>query len=132
VVSRSGLIIPTLVLIVAEAFHDLDHVRQGRAIEAPVILLGVVAYLAAFTVLVLAAFRHPFRFVAATVVGFGTAIGFVLVHVLPDWGPYADGYPDASVDVASWVVLGLDIAVALWVGLGGLRGRPGDTAHQAE
>jgi len=122
---RRALLPATVVLIVAQALHDLDHVRQGRSIEAPVLFLGGIAYVAAFAVLFLVLRRNRAAPAAAVLVGFGTAVGFVAVHVVPDWGPLADGYPEAGVDAGSWAVVLLDIAVAVWLGVVGLRARRG-------
>jgi hypothetical protein len=57
----------------------------------------------------------------AIAVGLATAIGFVAVHVVPDWGPLADGYPGADVDFASWAMVFIDIGVAGWLALSGWR-----------
>lgn len=112
---------PTIALIGVQIGHDLDHVRQSRLPEVPVLVLGGVAYLAAFVTLVLALRRHRLASTAAIAVGFATALGFIAVHVLPDWGPLADGYPGTGADVLSWTVVFIDIGVALWLGLAGLR-----------
>jgi hypothetical protein len=120
---RRALLLPTVGLIIVQALHDLDHVRQDRSIEAPVLFLGGVAYIAALAVLLLVLRRRRVAPAAAIVIGFGTAVGFVAVHVVPDWGPLADGYPEAGVDAGSWAVVLLDIAVALWLGVVGLRAR---------
>jgi hypothetical protein len=98
------------------ALHDVDHVRQGRSLEIPVITLGILAYAAGLAVVVLVWRRHPRMFDAAVVVGLGTALGFVLVHGLPDWGPLADGYPGIDVDLISWLIVIADIAAAVWLG----------------
>ena len=39
----------------------------------------------------------------------------------PDWGPFADGYPGAEVDLASWAMVFIDIGVAGWLALSGWR-----------
>jgi hypothetical protein len=41
--------------------------------------------------------RHSAAPTGAILVGFTTAGGFLAVHVVPDWGPLADGYPEADV-----------------------------------
>jgi hypothetical protein len=118
--SSAALVAPAVVLLIAEGLHDLDHFRQGRGIEIPVIALGIVAYVAVLAVLVFASRRRPTAAPWAAVVGFGTALGFVLVHLLPDWGPLADGYPGLSLDAASWASVGVAIMAAAWLGGAGL------------
>jgi hypothetical protein len=110
------LIVASIVMLGVHALHDLDHVRQGRSLEATVITLGVLAYAAGLAVLLMAWRRHPQTSHAAIAVGFATALGFVLVHVLPDWGPVADGYPGIDVDLLSWLIVVADIAGAAWLG----------------
>jgi hypothetical protein len=60
---------------------------------------------------------------AAAVVGFANFFGFIAVHVLPDWGPLSDGYPELPVDALSWTIVFVPMAAALWLGLTGLRER---------
>jgi hypothetical protein len=122
--SRRGVLLtPTIALIGVQVGHDLDHVRQSRLPEVPVLLLGGLAYLAAFVTLFLVLRRHRLASMVAVAVGFATALGFFAVHVLPDWGPLADGYPGTGADIFSWTVVLIDIGVALWLGLAGLRAR---------
>lgn len=85
------------------------------------IALGLLAYAAGLAIAVLAGRRHVRTPDAAVIVGFGTALGFVLVHVLPDWGPLADGYPGINVDGISWLIVVGDIAAAAWLGWIGTR-----------
>ena len=118
--SSAVLLAPAIVLLIAEGLHDLDHFRQGRLIETPVIALGVLAYVGVIAVVALAFRRRPQAGLWAVVVGFGTALGFVGVHLLPDWGPFADGYPGLSLDALSWASVGLAIAAAAWLGGAGL------------
>lgn len=115
------LVWPNVALTAVAWVHDLDHVRQARDVESLVGLLGIAGVVATILSLALAIARHPFAPLASIVVGFGTAIGFVAVHVLPDWGPLSDGYPDLPVDVASWIAAIVPILVGTWVGIAGVR-----------
>ena len=117
---RRSLLIPAAALLIAHLAHDLDHVRQGRPLETPVILLGAISYLAVLATLMAVYRRSKVAATAAMLVGFGTSIGFVAVHVLPDWGPLADGYPGQGVDGLSWLSVGIEIAVSTWLGMAGL------------
>lgn len=118
---RRTLLPATTLLIVAHVVHDLDHLRQGRSIEAPVLVLGGLAYVIVLAELVLVLRHHAAAPLGAIAVGVATAIGFLAVHVVPDWGPFADGYPGAQVDLASWAMVFIDIGVAGWLALSGWR-----------
>jgi hypothetical protein len=100
--------------------HDLDHVRQAREVEGGVGGIGLLGVVATITSMSLAIAGHRLAPLAAVLVGFGTALGFVLVHLIPDWGPVSDGYPDIAVDGISWAIAVLPIPVALWLGFTGL------------
>jgi len=115
------LVWPILALTSVAWFHDLDHVRQVRDVEPGVALLGVLGIVGTLLALALSIARHVLAPLASILVGFGTAIGFFAVHVLPDWGPLSDGYPDLPVDVTSWIAAVVPILVGAWVGVAGLR-----------
>jgi hypothetical protein len=100
--------------------HDLDHIRQSRSIELLVVALGAVGNIAAITAVALAIRGSRLAPLAAVVVGFATFLGFIAVHLIPDWGPLSDGYPDLPVDGLSWAIVFVPMAVALWLGLTGL------------
>jgi hypothetical protein len=117
---RRRLIWVNMALLTLVWLHDLDHVRQVREVESAVGGIGLLGVVATITSLALAIAGHRLAPLAAVVVGFGTAIGFVLVHVLPDWGPLSDGYPDLAVDGISWAIAILPIPFALWLGFTGL------------
>lgn len=108
------LLLTTLVL------HDLDHLRQGRGIEAPVVGLGILGDVLAVVSLVLALRGHRRAPAAAVAVGFATALGFIAVHVVPDWGPLSQGYPDLGVDVLSWVAAIVPLVAGVALGVTGL------------
>jgi hypothetical protein len=119
--SPKRLLWPNVLLVATMLLHDLDHVRQGRDIEPAVIGIGIVGDVIALTSLALAITRHPLAPTAAVLVGFGTALGFLVVHILPDWGPLSQGYPGTPVDALSWVAAIVPILLAAWLGLAGLR-----------
>jgi hypothetical protein len=100
--------------------HDLDHLRQGRTVETLVVGVGVIGDIATITMVALVIRRHQLAALAATVVGFANLFGFIAVHVVPDWGPLSQGYPDRPVDGLSWAIVFLPMAVGLWLGLAGL------------
>ena len=113
------LVLASWALLAAFVLHDLDHLRQGRSVEAPVAGLGILGDLAAVTLVVLAMRGSRFAPPGAVFLGFATVLGFVLVHAVPDWGPLSDGYPDRPVDGLSWSLVFVPMGVALWLGLTG-------------
>ena len=119
----------SLVFLATIVLHDLDHLRQGRSLEPAVIGLGVIGDVAALTMVALVIRGHRWAPLAATVVGFANVLGFIAVHVVPDWGPLSDGYPGLRVDALSWAIVFLPMAAALWLGLTGLSNarRPATT-----
>jgi hypothetical protein len=119
--SPNRLLWPNLLLVATLLLHDLDHVRQGREIEPGVIGIGIFGDVIALASLALAITRHQLASPAAVLVGFGTALGFLAVHVVPDWGPLSQGYPDLPVDALSWAAATVPIFVAAWLGFAGLR-----------
>lgn len=113
----------SLALLAAVILHDLDHVRQGRSVEPLVVAVGVIGDIAIITLAILVIRGHRLAPLAATVVGFANVLGFIAVHVVPDWGPLSDGYPDLAVDGLSWALVFVPMAAALWLGVTGLSSR---------
>jgi hypothetical protein len=107
-------------LLAAVLLHDLDHIRQGRSVEALVIGLGVIGDVAAITMVALTIRGSGWAPIGAVVVGFATFLGFIAVHVVPDWGALADGYPDLPVDALSWAMVAVPMVAALWLSFLGL------------
>jgi len=101
--------------------HDLDHVRQGRALNSELFGVGAVAFITAIVSLFLANRGHRLAPVTAIIVGFGNVIGVALVHVAPHWGPFSDPYAAAHVDWFSWTVIFAMMLVSLMLGLSGVR-----------
>ena len=108
------------VLVIMIVVHDLDHVRQGRALQSELLGVGAIALVAALVSLVLAIREHSLAPAAAVVVGFGNVVGVVLVHVAPHWGPFSDPYAAAHVDWFSWTVIGAMMLLGLMLGMTGV------------
>jgi hypothetical protein len=106
-------------LLAAIVLHDLDHIRQDRSVEPLVVGIGIIGDIAIITLVVLVMRGHRLAPLAATVIGFANVLGFIAVHLVPDWGPLSDGYPDLPVDALSWVLAAIPMAAALWLALGG-------------
>jgi hypothetical protein len=111
----------SLALLAAVVLHDLDHVRQDRSVEPLVVAIGVIGDIAVITLVALAIRGSRWTSLAAVVVGFGNVLGFFAVHVIPDWGPLADGYPGLGVDAVSWIAVAIPMVVAAVLGVIGLR-----------
>ena len=119
-----------LLFVVLLVLHALDHgLRQDASVPSPLAVVGLSGTVVAAGVLVLALRRHPLAPPAAVFVGLGTALGFALAHLIPHWsGAFSQFYGDLDVDAVSWLSVGVTMAVALALGLRGLRelqrGRP--------
>lgn len=119
----------TIIFTAALIVHGADHLRRGmNAISSTVMALGTVQQILALTTIVLVYRAHRWAPLAAVIVGFGSAVGFTLVHVFPDWfGPFSDSFlnPPASshVNGFSWFAAGFEILASLALGIVGLRAR---------
>jgi hypothetical protein len=117
----------TVVFAVALLVHGADHLRRGMdATSALVNALGTLQILFALFTVFLVYRRHPAAPRAAVFIGFASAIGFTIVHLLPDWfGPLSDSFinaPAASgVTGFSWFAALFEIAADLAIGVAGLR-----------
>src|SRR5206468_1077987 len=66
--------------------------------------------------------RHRLAPLVATLVGFQTALGVTAVHLLPRWSSFSDALPGAhntGVTAFSWIVVNIEIAGALLLGIFG-------------
>jgi hypothetical protein len=108
-------------LVVMIVVHDLDHVRQGRALQSELLGVGAIAIVTGIGSLVLAIREHWLAPAAAVIVGFGNVVGVALIHVAPHWGPFSDPYSAAHVDWFSWTVIVTMMFVGLMLGIAGIR-----------
>ena len=108
-----------VVFAVALLVHGADHARRGIGELSPAVFwLGTAQTVGALTALFLVFTRNRWAPVAAIVVGFASAVGFTVVHVVPDWGPLSDAFPgahgQAEVTAFSWFAalfeIGADVA----------------------
>lgn len=109
------LLWPSGVLLGLTVLHDLDHVRQGRALGSELWGVGTVALISTAMVFVLAARGSSWSKLAGLVVGFGTIIGVGAVHVAPSWWFLSDSYGEAGVDAFSWAVIIAMMLVGAWL-----------------
>lgn len=102
------------VLLAFQGLHGLDHLTlQDRPLEPQVGGLGVLESTAVVLALLLALRGHPQAPLAAIMAGGFTALAFITVHLLPDWGPLSDPYAEQSLGAASWTVMFAGLAGAL-------------------
>jgi len=110
------------VLLALLVVHSLDHaLRQDARVPAEASTGGAVAFVAAVLALALAVAGSRLAPLASTLVGLGTAAGFVAVHVLPEWSAASQPYADIDVDALSWVAMLVPALAAAGVGVLGLR-----------
>ena len=116
----------TLVFVVALFVHGSDHVRRGiDASPMPVMVLGTVQTVMAVVTVALVIAQSRWAPIVAVAVGFQSAIGFVIVHVLPSWfGPFSDSLvhapPDAHVLGFSWFAAIFEIVADVLLGIAGM------------
>ena len=114
-----------VVFAVALLVHGADHARRGVGELAPAVFwLGNAQTLGALTALFLVFTRHRWAPVAAIVVGFASAVGFTVVHLVPDWGALSDAFPGAhghaDVTTFSWFAALFEIGADLAFGAAGV------------
>lgn len=106
----------------AVLFHNADHTRRGvDSVSRDVFWIGTSAILLEVGVVVLACQRHRLAALAATAAGFSLALGYVVVHFLPERGwlsdPLASG---VGVTPVSWIAASVEVVAALTLGIAGL------------
>lgn len=115
-----------VVFMVALAVHGADHLRRGLDVmTTQVNWAGRVQFLFAVTAVVLVFRRHPWAPPVAFAVGFASAIGFVLAHLLPEWSSFSDSYTGSrvapNVNALSWATAIFEIGADAAFGWTGLR-----------
>ncbi|WP_405138399.1 hypothetical protein [Nocardia sp. NBC_01388] len=128
-VADKQLRLVTAVFAVALLVHGSDHLRRGMsATSSTVMTLGTAQLIFALATIVLVYRGHRWAAPAAVTVGFASAVGFILVHLFPDWfGPFSDSFinPPASAHVIgfSWFAAIFEILADIALGIAGLRAR---------
>ncbi len=122
-----GVLLATgVVFAVALLVHGADHARRGLdELPAAVFWLGNLQTVGALFTLFLVFTRHRWAPLAAIAIGFASAFGFTVVHLLPDWGVLSDAFPgaEAHADVTgfSWFAALFEIGADLAFGGAGVR-----------
>jgi len=100
------LLLANLVLAVLLVGHIADHtLRQpaGGQLDGAANAPGLLGALAVFISFGLVAAGYRYAPHMACVIGILTALGFVAVHLAPNWSMFSDPYADRSLDTASWI-----------------------------
>lgn len=120
--TRRRLLTIVSVLGVLTVVHDLDHVRQGRALPAELYVVAVAA-LVSITATLVVLVRYPqWARTAAVAEGMATIVGVGAVHAAPQWSSVTDSYSAAHADIVSWAIIiammltGLALALEATVG----------------
>jgi hypothetical protein len=118
------LLIATAALAALLAGHVADHaLRQPGDEQLSLVasLPGLLGTVAVFVALALVArgTKHAAQF--AGLVGLATALGFVAVHLAPDWSMFSDPYSARYLDAGSWIEMLAALAGGLWVASEALR-----------
>ncbi|MDQ3676376.1 MAG: hypothetical protein M3401_06165 [Actinomycetota bacterium] len=122
------LLLANLALAILLAGHVADHaVRQPADEQLSLVasLPGLLGALAVFVSLALVAIGYRHAPEIAGTVGLLTALGFVAVHLAPDWSMFSDPYADRDLDAASWIQMLGSLAGGLLVALLAMSERRG-------
>jgi hypothetical protein len=133
-----ALLVINLVMPLAVAIHDLDHLRQAAQVHySPPLYLTLTVtaqYLLNVVALLLVLRRSRFAAWWTIVVGVVTGGLFTYVHLIGAgsfWGYWATTYPDLNIDTLSWVLFVVPIVAGLagiLVAVQALRSAP-ETGH---
>jgi hypothetical protein len=112
----------------AVLFHNADHARRGGlSVTTDVFWIGSAAIVLEVGVVALIFGDHGDAPLAATIVGFALALGYVFVHFTPDRGWLSDTFVSGAPALISRVAASLEVAGALglaFAGLAATRARP--------
>lgn len=120
-----ALVLAAGALLALTVLHDLDHVRQGRSLPTALNAIGALGTLGAVGLL-LWTLRRSDENVRRVAGAFGvtTALGLVIIHVLPHWSVISDPYGEAGVDWVSWVSLAAFIFGGVGLAIVAYRNKP--------
>ena len=120
----AGLARLAAVLLGLLIVHVADHTfRQDRTTPAELGVVGTLGLVAVIVVLAAALMRRREAPALAALVGGGTAIGFVVVHLFPHWGLLSDPYPELHLDALSWASMLASLLAGAALAVAGVRQR---------
>jgi hypothetical protein len=113
------------ILVFVLVLHTLDHaLRQDRSLGAAVVIPGLSGQVGAVLALGMAIAGHRLAPAAGVIIGAGTALGFVAVHLLPHWSAFSDPYSGLGLDWISWASVFAGIAAGAAFAVAGWRALP--------
>jgi hypothetical protein len=119
---RRELIAGNLLLAALLVVHSLDHVlRQDAPVPSATAAAGLAGFVAVVLALGLALGGHRLAATVTAFVGLATAVGFVAIHVFPEWSVFSQPYADIDVDATSWTAMIVPALVAAGVGAIGVH-----------
>jgi hypothetical protein len=109
----------TLFLLVMQVLHLGDHTfnQPSRDLGVQGAAIGALGFLTLFGCLYLATREDPLAPLACAVTGFGTALGFISIHIAPHWSLFSDPYSAFDANGLSWAIVIVSIGAALWLGV---------------
>lgn len=108
--------------VVAYLIHAGDHFRRGIFdLTGQVFWAGNFQGVLGLITVILVFTHHRWAPAFAIVVGFGSALGFIGAHFLPEWSAFSDSFIDGDVLWFSWFAAIVEIAADLFLGWAGLR-----------
>lgn len=103
--TRRRLLAIVGLLGVLTVIHDLDHIRQGRALPAELYVVAVAA-LVSIGITLTVLLRYPkWARTVAVAQGVATIVGVGAVHAAPQWSTVTDSYAAADADIVSWAII---------------------------
>jgi len=122
----------TIAAFAMDLVHDLDHIRRHNFSPVAVRSLGFFALAAGILAVTLVVRRSKFAVPFACLYGLASGIGLFAVHVLPHWSLFSDPLTTYHVDVLSWTIVAVTMAVDLALGIGAAARLLGGTAPKLE
>jgi hypothetical protein len=122
--------VTSVALVVANALHTADHVRQRFVGLDWEILAGGTAISVLAVITLVVTLRHDRRApLMAVAVGLLVAGGVLASHVAPYWSALSDPYPAIHADLLSWAVMLAEVAAGLLLAVAGSSALRRRTAH---
>lgn len=124
--SRDHLRWAAVAFAIGFTIHGLDHLRRGMS-AAPMLVMvgGTVQALFVVVVVIMVLTRRSGAPLAATIVGFGSALLFTYAHLLPAvWPGYQDSFispPHINVTWFSWLSAVAEIGTGIIFGITGVH-----------
>jgi hypothetical protein len=110
----------SVALVLANALHTADHVRQGFAgLDWQIVAGGTALSALVVASLVLTLRRDDAAPLLATATGLVVAGGVAASHLAPRWSALSDPYPAIHADLLSWTVMLAELGAALLVAVAG-------------